>query len=93
MFGVNMMDLGEHDGIFEWSITSCSGFGDPLARDPDRIQEDVVTDRYTRKQAEVWFGVILKDDSSVDLKKTEEKREQLRQERLAQSVTPEGGEK
>jgi N-methylhydantoinase B len=93
LFGVNMMDLGEHDGIFEWSITSCSGFGDALARDPDRIQEDVVTDRYTRKQAEVWFGVILKDDSSVDLKKTEEKREQLRQERLAQSVTPEGGEK
>jgi N-methylhydantoinase B len=93
MFGVNMMDLGEHDGIFEWSITSCSGFGDPLARDPDRVQEDVVIDRYTRKQAEDWFGVILKDDSSIDLKKTEEKREQLRQERLAQSVTPEGGEK
>jgi N-methylhydantoinase B len=91
LFGVNMMDLGEHVGIYEWSIPSCSGFGDPLARDPERVRKDVINDRYTNKQAEEWFGVVLKEDMSIDKKETEEKRQQLRNERLAQSVIPKEG--
>lgn len=86
MFGVGMMDLGEHDGVFEWSITSCSGFGDPLARDAERVQRDVEAGRFTKAQAAEWFGVILKRDKSLDLAGTEKRRNQMRAERLERSV-------
>lgn len=91
LFGVNMMDLGEHDGIYEWSIPSCSGFGDPLARDPESVRKDVINNRYTLKQAEGWFGVVLNKDRSLDTKGTKEKRSELREERLAQSEISKGG--
>jgi N-methylhydantoinase B len=91
LFGVSMLDLGESNGVFEWSITTCSAMFDPLTREPEKVQKDVVTDRYTKKQAEELFGVVLKPDLSLDLKQTEKKREQMRKERLAKSVTPKGG--
>jgi N-methylhydantoinase B len=91
LFGVNMMDLGEHDGVFEWSITSCSGFGDPLAREPEMVQKDVMSGRFTREQAAEWFGVILSEDLSVDKRRTREKRDLMRKERLANSIIPKGG--
>jgi len=91
LFGVNMLDLGEHDGIYEWSITSCSGFGDPLARDPHMVRDDVVSGRYTLEQAAEWFGVILFGDLELDQKGTDEKRKEMRKERLAASVMPEEG--
>ena len=90
-FGVTMFNLEELNGIFEWNISSCSALFDPLTREPEKVCKDVMTDRYTKEQAENLFGVILKPDLSLDPKQTENKREQIRKERLAKSVMPKGG--
>ncbi|THF49326.1 hydantoinase B/oxoprolinase family protein [Allorhizobium terrae] len=42
------------------------GYGDPLRRDSETVAEDVRLGRYTSKQAEHLFGVILMRDGSVD---------------------------
>ncbi|TWD48889.1 N-methylhydantoinase B [Agrobacterium vitis] len=42
------------------------GYGDPLRRDSEAVAEDVRLGRYTSKQAEHLFGVILMRDGSVD---------------------------
>jgi N-methylhydantoinase B len=91
IFGVSLMDIGELNGIYEWSLMSSSAFGDPIAREPSWVQKDVVKNKYTKEQAEKWFGVVLKEDQSADLVETEKKRSQIRKERLAKSVIPKGG--
>ena len=90
-FGVTMFNLEELNGVYEWSISSCSALFDPLTREPEKVCKDVMIDRYTKEQAENLFGVILKPDLSLDLKQTENKREQIRKDRLAKSATPQGG--
>jgi hypothetical protein len=84
-------DLGECNGIFEWGIPTSPPMFDPLAREAEKVRNDVIADRYTREQAEKWFGVVLNSGLDLDLKGTQKKREQMRKERLAKSVVPKGG--
>ena len=91
LFGVSMLDLGELNGVFEWSIPTCSALGDPLARDPYRVQADVVSNRYTVEHAKNWFGVVLKLNGEIELEATENERARLKRERLDKSVIPKGG--
>jgi len=84
--GLRCLDLGDLNGVIHWSMLSSSGMFDPLARDPTLAQKDVVKGRYSREMAEQDFGVVLKDDLSVDEKETGSRREKMRKERLARAT-------
>lgn len=78
-------DLGECEGVVQWATHTPSGFGDPLVRDPAFVREDVAKRRYSREDGERFFGVVLKDDLSVDEEQTKKKRDAIRRQRLARS--------
>jgi N-methylhydantoinase B len=50
------------------------GWGDPLTRDPDLVRADVVEELITRQVAQEDYGVVLRDDLTVDHDATEELR-------------------
>ena len=50
------------------------GFGDPLARDPQRVRDDVLNDLVSREAAERDYGVVLRDDGAVDEEATRQRR-------------------
>jgi N-methylhydantoinase B len=43
------------------------GYGDPMARDPEAVAEDVRLERYSAEEARAYFGVVVGADGSVDL--------------------------
>ncbi|MGV8937306.1 MAG: hydantoinase B/oxoprolinase family protein [Allorhizobium sp.] len=55
------------------------GYGDPFARDPSAVAEDVRLERYSRDQATTLFGVVLDAHGSVDMAATEQMRPVSRQ--------------
>jgi N-methylhydantoinase B len=58
------------------------GFGDPLARDPERVARDVRDGKVGREAAERHYGVALSGEGSVDAAATETRRAAIRAERL-----------
>jgi N-methylhydantoinase B len=50
------------------------GFGDPFARDPERVRDDVENELVSREAAERDYGVVLAADGSVDQEATERRR-------------------
>ncbi|MFB6170159.1 MAG: hydantoinase B/oxoprolinase family protein [Haloarculaceae archaeon] len=81
--------LGE-DSVVDWWWATPGGYGDPLTRDPERVAEDVRTGALTEETAADRYGVVLAADGSVDEAATDDRRAQLREERLdaAEEVAP-----
>ena len=50
------------------------GYGDPLDRPPERVAEDVREGYITRDRARDGYGVVVREDLTVDLKATESLR-------------------
>ncbi len=50
------------------------GFGNPFARDPERVRDDVRNELVSREAAERDYGVVLTDDGAVDHDATRERR-------------------
>lgn len=42
------------------------GFGSPLDRDPERVRADVIDGYVTREAARAHYGVVLRDDLTID---------------------------
>ena len=42
------------------------GFGNAFERDPERVRQDVLDGYVTREAAERDYGVVLRDDLSID---------------------------
>jgi N-methylhydantoinase B len=57
------------------------GWGDPLERSPALVRNDVIEDFISRNSAEHDYGVVLKDDLTLDEAATERRRIALRSER------------
>jgi N-methylhydantoinase B len=53
------------------------GFGDPLARDPERVRRDVRAGYVSRERARDGYGVVLRDDGTVDAGATAARRAEL----------------
>ena len=53
------------------------GFGDPFARDPERVREDVASGRVSADRARDGYGVILTSDGDVDQEATRRRRAEL----------------
>jgi N-methylhydantoinase B len=67
-----------------------AGYGDPVARDPQRVAGDVGDGKVSRGSAERHYGVVLTADGAVDAAATGERRAAIRAERLdgAQAFAP-----
>ena len=51
------------------------GFGDPMARDAERVRDDVLNELVSREAAERDYGVVIADDGAVDPEATRRRRE------------------
>lgn len=66
--------MGNAD-VMEYRIPGGGGYGDPLARDPDLVSNDVFAGLVTRQDAELTYGVIFEDDgTTIDGAATEDRR-------------------
>jgi len=54
------------------------GWGDPLERDPERVRRDVIEEFVSKEAARDSYGVVLKDDLSVDEEATRAARQGLK---------------
>lgn len=59
------------------------GYGDPLDREPERVAADCARRLIRPRTAELVYGVVLSADGSVDGPATGQRREQIRERRLA----------
>jgi N-methylhydantoinase B len=57
------------------------GWGDPLERDPAAVRADVEEELISRASAREHYGVVLRDDLSIDHAATERTRNAIRSER------------
>ena len=62
--------------VFRHVMAGGGGFGDPLARDPAQVLEDVLDEKVTVDHARRAYGVVLQG-SSVDTRATEELRRSM----------------
>ena len=57
------------------------GWGDPLERDAELVRRDVIEDFVSREAADEVYGVVLRDDLSLDAVATDCRRNTLRSRR------------
>jgi N-methylhydantoinase B len=75
-----------HDDVWVMDIGSAGGYGDPIKRDPQAVLEDIL-DGLPIAQAAQIYGVIIAGDS-VDAASTEQRRREIRQQRLTRALPP-----
>jgi N-methylhydantoinase B len=79
------------DDIVEVIDGAAPGYGDPLKRDPEEVAEDVSKGLVSEEAAIDIHGVVLEEDGN-DFKileeQTENRRKEIREERLAESTAP-----
>ena len=63
------------------------GYGDPLARDPDRVRDDVMAGYVSPERARVGYGVVLAPSGDVDVPATRAERTRLAAARRRFPVT------
>jgi N-methylhydantoinase B len=54
------------------------GYGDPLARTPEQVREDVLDDFCTIEYARAAYGVVLNTELEIDAGATETRRSEMR---------------
>lgn len=57
------------------------GYGDPLDRDPEKVRKDVVEGYVSLQSASDIYGVLLREDMSLDEMSTHERRKHIRENR------------
>jgi N-methylhydantoinase B len=62
------------------------GYGDPLERDPERVLEDVREGYVTPERARERYGVVIRDDRTLDLASTAALRTELASDRFALEI-------
>lgn len=58
------------------------GFGDPIARDPKKVRQDVTLGLVSRRMAEAIYGVAIDEKGEIDYEDTLAKRKSIRMARL-----------
>jgi N-methylhydantoinase B len=62
------------------------GWGDPLERDPEAVRSDVREELVSRDAAFAHYGVVLRDDLTLDEGATRQRRDRLRSARTAEVI-------
>ena len=69
--------------VFSFRWGAGGGYGDPIDRDTERVQQDVINRLVSLTAARDIYGAGIDPETiEIDVKKTEQKREVIRQERL-----------
>ena len=76
------------DCVWEWTGANAPGFGDPLAREPERVAADVAAGALPASAAERVYGVIIGRSGHVDDTATAARRDRLLTARLAAATVP-----
>jgi N-methylhydantoinase B len=63
------------------------GYGDPLAREPDRVRDDVLAGYVSPERARLGYGVVLAPSGEVDVAATQAERARLAKARRRFPVT------
>lgn len=71
-----------HGEVLAYSFQGGGGYGDPIRRDPARVAGDVKNGLVTARRAGEIYGVVLRDDGSLDQEATRARRKAIRAERL-----------
>jgi N-methylhydantoinase B len=77
----DVLELND-DSVLEYNWGGSAGYGDPLQRDTDRVFGDVAAGVVSAADAALQYGVIIRD-GRLDEQATEERRGELRRQRLA----------
>lgn len=72
----------DNDSVLEWNWGGSAGYGDPVAREPERVAADVVSGAVTVVEAAHQYGVVVSDDGALDVDATDTRRTELRKARL-----------
>jgi N-methylhydantoinase B len=77
--------ISPHDA---WINFCCGGggYGDPLAREPERSARDVSIGLCTRDEVERLYGVVLRDDGSLDSEATDARRRSMVESRFRDGI-------
>ncbi|MFQ5914637.1 MAG: hydantoinase B/oxoprolinase family protein [Nitrospinota bacterium] len=74
-------ELKEGDMLHKW-VMGGGGYGDPLEREPDLVEADVLRGLVSLKCAHDIYGVVLRDGMEVDADGTHRLREEMTRLRL-----------
>jgi N-methylhydantoinase B len=80
MLKVNALRLKPGDTVTYYTGGG-GGYGLPWDRDPLRVQADVYKGYVSRKGAKRAYGVVLREDLTIDEKSTKERRIAMQSER------------
>jgi N-methylhydantoinase B len=75
MRGKGQQTIAQGDS-FHMEMPGGGGLGSPLRRDPARVAADVHAGLVSREAALRDYGVVLRDDDSVDVEATTRRRTQ-----------------
>jgi N-methylhydantoinase B len=73
----------EHDDVLEVITTGGGGFGDPIEREPAHVAADVAARLVSGAEATRVYGVVFTARGEIDVAATAERRQVIRQARLA----------
>jgi N-methylhydantoinase B len=80
------LPLGPED-VWEWVSPTTAGWGDPIRREPAAVLADIAGGRLDEATAARVYGVVLAR-GEVDAQATDERRRELRRERLGRTEAP-----
>ena len=81
-------EFGDYDLILNY-LRGGPGFGDPLERDPKTVEDDLNNKLILPRYAEKVFGCVFEEKDGeyvVDINATENRRKEIKQERLDRSM-------
>jgi N-methylhydantoinase B len=76
------------DDVWEWTSANAPGFGDPLAREPERVAADVAAGAVRAPVADRVYGVVFDAAGQVDDAATAARRDELLAARLTAATSP-----
>jgi N-methylhydantoinase B len=76
MLKVNALRLKPGDTVTYYTGGG-GGYGFPWERDPGRVRADVIKGYVTRQSAAAGYGVVLREDLSLDERATEKRRGEM----------------
>lgn len=76
------------DDVFELFPNPGAGWGDPLSREPRLVAADLDDARLRPNEAEAIYGVVIDGSGAVDAGATDQRRAQIRAQRIAASRAP-----
>ena len=77
----------EAGDVVRMETSGGGGYGDPLARNPERVRDDVALGYLGRDQAAERYGVVIDAGNDVDAAATQARRDRLRATRVQAPVT------